>query len=433
MYGSTRTSIICLFLSFLFPESELSKNNEQSTCLDMKENNKINLAEAIFTVLSYCTLSPKSLGDALQSYMEKEHMWDFLRNISVSNCSESEPEVVKRLKSTLINSVIGTVKEAISLMHSWEATEKYGTYLLNKTVPESLLSTVPKEWNYIYKDVKTEESGKCFTRLAAQVLSIVISRLPSVIACLPSPVKYFFLISDKKIPAKFIESEKYGFLVKTLIIIICQIFEDGNITELLTGVILDRWSKEKLSLVCICLETIIGKKKKNPKQVIHKIIQSIEQENPNWIEKQLLKAKILSTECTITTAKDSRNSEEETIELELTEQKINMMALDICHKPGGSEYLRQIYHIIQLNEDYLNEHLSYEGTSEENPANIRPLRLILRSKEQPVFDPFQVHHWYYTNVLKKCAVNEWKWDWSDMLPSYLGQNRIIFGTLLAHR
>lgn len=79
----------------------------------------------------------------------------------VSSCSESEPEVVKCLKSTLINSVNGTVKEVISLMHSWEATEKYGTYLPNKTVPESLLSTVPKEWNYIYKDVKTEDSGKC--------------------------------------------------------------------------------------------------------------------------------------------------------------------------------------------------------------------------------------------------------------------------------
>ncbi|XP_013912946.1 PREDICTED: uncharacterized protein KIAA0825-like [Thamnophis sirtalis] len=414
-------------------KSELSTSNEQSTCLDMKENNDINLAEAIFTVLSYCTLSPKSLGDALQNYMEKEHMWDFLHNISVSSCSELEPEVVKCLKSTLINSVNGTVKEIISLMHSWEASEKYGTYLPNKTVPESLLSTVPKEWNYIYKDVKTEDSRKSFTRLAAQVLSIVISNLPSVIACLPSPIKYFFLVSDKKIPEKFIESEKYGFLVKTLIIIICQIFEDGNIIELLTGAILDRWSKEKLSLVCICLETIIGKKKKNPKQAIHKIIQSIEQEKPNWIEKQLLKAKKLSTECTIITAKDSRSSEEETIELELTEQKINMMALDICHKPGGSEYLRQIYHIIQLNEDYLNKQLSYEGNSEEDPANIRHLRLILRSKEHSVFDPFQVHHWYCTNVLKKCAVNEWKWDWSDMLPSYLGQNRITFGTLLAHR
>ncbi|KAK9408402.1 hypothetical protein NXF25_007176 [Crotalus adamanteus] len=320
----------CLLVKILLRsfKSELSKSNEQSTCLDRKENNEINLAEAIFTILSYCTLSPKSLGDALQNYMEKELMWDFLHNISVSSCSESEPEVIKCLKSTLINSVNGTIKEVISLMHSWEPTEKYGTYLPNKTVPESLLNIVPKEWNYIYKDVKTEKSRKCFTKLAAQ---------------------------------------------------------------------------------------------------------SIEQEKPNWIEKQLLKAKKLSTNCTITTTKDSRSLEEETIELELTEQKINMMALDICHKPGGSEYLRQIYHIIQLNEDYLNEQLSYEGTSEENPANIRPLHLMLRSKEQPVFDPLQVHHWYCTNVLKKCVINEWKWDWSDMLPSYMGQNRITFGTLLAHR
>lgn len=42
--------------------------------------------------------------------------------------------------------------------------------------------------------------------------------------------------------------------------------------------------------------------------------------------------------------------EEGDIALELTEQKINMMVLDICHKPGGSEYLRQIYHIMRLNE-----------------------------------------------------------------------------------
>lgn len=42
--------------------------------------------------------------------------------------------------------------------------------------------------------------------------------------------------------------------------------------------------------------------------------------------------------------------QEKGIASELTEQKIGMMVLDICHKPGGSEYLRQIYHIIQLNE-----------------------------------------------------------------------------------
>lgn len=35
---------------------------------------------------------------------------------------------------------------------------------------------------------------------------------------------------------------------------------------------------------------------------------------------------------------------------ELTEQKIGLMLLEVCHQPGGSAYLRQIYHIIRLNE-----------------------------------------------------------------------------------
>lgn len=51
-----------------------------------------------------------------------------------------------------------------------------------------------------------------------------------------------------------------------------------------------------------------------------------------------------------TTTEKSTALEEGDIALELTEQKINMMVLDICHKPGGSEYLRQIYHIMRLNE-----------------------------------------------------------------------------------
>lgn len=50
------------------------------------------------------------------------------------------------------------------------------------------------------------------------------------------------------------------------------------------------------------------------------------------------------------TTEKSTALEEGGTALELTEQKINMMVLDICHKPGGSEYLRQIYHIMRLNE-----------------------------------------------------------------------------------
>lgn len=135
---------------------------------------------------------------------------------------------------------------------------------------------------------------KGFTRLAAQAVSIVISKLPTVIACLPPPIKYFFFLSERKMPKTCFESKKAGLLAWILIVIICQIFEDGNITELLIGTTLDRWSKEKLSLVRVCLESIMGKKKSSPKQVTQKIIWSIEQQRPNWIENQLLKARKLS-------------------------------------------------------------------------------------------------------------------------------------------
>lgn len=46
-------------------------------------------------------------------------------------------------------------------MHSWEATENYGTYQHKQIVPESLLKTVPKEWNYTPREMKRKESGKC--------------------------------------------------------------------------------------------------------------------------------------------------------------------------------------------------------------------------------------------------------------------------------
>uniref|UniRef100_A0A8D0FAM7 KIAA0825 n=1 Tax=Strix occidentalis caurina TaxID=311401 RepID=A0A8D0FAM7_STROC len=396
----------CLLVKILLRSSKQINNKEPT------------LIEAIFTVLSYCTLSPKSLGIAFETYMEKEHLWNCLYNMSVSSCGESEPEVIRCLKLTLINSVKAIVKQIISLMHSWEATQNYGTYQHRQIVPESLLKTVPKEWNYTPPEMKRKESGKCFTRLAAQAVSIVISKLPTVIACLPPPIKYFFFLAERKMSRNFAELKKAGLLVWNLIVIICRILEDGNTAELLTGATLDRWSKEKLSLVRVCLESIMGKQKSGPKQVTQKVIQSIEQQRPNWIESQLLKARKLIEGATL---------EEGGIALGFTEQKINMMVLDICHKPGGSEYLRQIYHIIRLNEEYLKEQLSCENSSEDGATSSQCLPLTLKGREeQPVFNPFQVYR-------QSCStITEWNWDWSNLLPSYLGLNQMTFRVLLAH-
>ncbi|XP_031951133.1 uncharacterized protein KIAA0825 homolog isoform X5 [Corvus moneduloides] len=428
----------CLLVKILLRSSrnEALNCDEQSSLLE-QENNKIKnnntLIEAIFTVLSYCTLSPKSLGIAFESYMEKELLWNCLYNMTVSSFGESEPEVIRCLKLTLINSVKGVVKQIISLMHSWEARENYGTYQHKQIVPESLLKTVPKEWNYTPREMKRKEPGKCFTRLAAQAVSIVISKLPTVIACLPPPVKYFFFLAERRMSRNFAELKKAGLLVWNLIVIICRIFEDGNTAEFLTGATLDRWSKEKLSLVRVCLESIMGKQKSGPKQVTQKIIQSIEQQRPNWIESQLLKARKLSIDCASVTVKGA-TLEEGSIALGFTEHNINMMVLDICHKPGGSKYLRQIYHIIRLNEEYLKEQLSWENFSEDGVTSSQCLPLTLKDREeQPDFNPFQVYRQSCAKVFNQSAITEWNWNWSSLLPGYLGLNQMAFRVLLTHR
>ncbi|XP_034512392.1 uncharacterized protein KIAA0825 homolog isoform X4 [Ailuropoda melanoleuca] len=399
------------------------------------DNNLIqgsSLIEIIFKVLYHCNFSPQTFGNVFVSYMEDEQLWDFLYNIPVSTCMESEPEVIRCLRLALTNAVKDIVQQIIFVMSSGRNCE---TNLNKHSIPECLRESIPKEWNYIPKETKRKESSKGFTRLSAQAVSIVISKLPTVIACLPPPIKYFFFLSERKMSKNFVELKKASLLVWNLIVIICRIFEDGNTVELVTGASLDRWSKEKLGVICVCLEGIMGKQTSGPNQMTQKVIQSIEQEKPNWIESQLLKARKLSTKCAFMTIEKSTALEEGDSALELTEQKINMMVLEICHKPGGSEYLRQIYHIMRLNEEYLKEQLFSMNGSEEKPLPIRPLKTTLRSVEdQPsAFNPFQVYEAFSENMLDQSAITKWDWNWSNLLPNYLGLDKMTFSVLLKNR
>ncbi|KAG8504309.1 hypothetical protein J0S82_007566, partial [Galemys pyrenaicus] len=380
-------------------------------------NQGSSLIEAIFKVLYHCNFSPQTFGNVFVSYMEDEQLWDFLYNIPA--CMESELEVIRCLRLVLTDAIKDIVQNIISLMGSGRNCE---TNLSKYSIPERLCESIPKEWNYIPKEVKRKESSKGFTRLAAQAVSIVISKLPTVIACLPPPIKYFFFLSERKMSKNFVELKKAGLLVWNLIVIICRIFEDGNTVELLTGASLDRWSKEKLGLICVCLESIVGEQTRSPNQMTQKVIQSIEQQKPNWIECQFA----------FMTMEKSTASEEGDIALELTEQKINMMVLDICHKPGGSEYLRQIYHIMRLNEEYLKEQLFSMNGSEGKLLPIRPLNMTLRSVEnQPSsFNPFHVYRVFSENMLDQSAITKWNWNWSNLLPNYLGLDKMTFSVLL---
>ncbi|XP_071468506.1 uncharacterized protein KIAA0825 homolog isoform X2 [Marmota flaviventris] len=394
-------------------------------------NQGFSLTEAIFKVLYHCNFSPQTFGNVFVNYMEEEQLWDFLNYIPASVCMESEPEVIRCLRLALIDAVKDIVQKVISMMNCEKNCE---TNLSKHSIPDGLLESIPKEWSYTPKETKKKDSSKGFTRLAAQAVSIVISKLPTVIACLPPPIKYFFFLSERKMSKNFVELKIAGLLVWNLIVLIRRIFKDGNAVKLLTGASLDRWSKEKLGLICVCLGSIIGEQS-SPNQMTQKVIQSIEQQKPKWIEHQLLKARKLSTECAFMTMEKSTVLEEGDTALELTEQKINMMVLDVCHKPGGSEYLRQIYHIMRLNEEYLKEHLFSMNGSEEKPLPIRPLKMTLRSVEaQPsVFNPFHVHKVFSENMLDQSVITKWNWNWSNLLPNYLGLDKMTFSVLLKNR
>lgn len=68
---------------FVYFEGNQALNcGEQSSLLEQENDKEPTLIETIFTVLSYCTLSPKSLGIAFESYMEKELLWNCLYNMT---------------------------------------------------------------------------------------------------------------------------------------------------------------------------------------------------------------------------------------------------------------------------------------------------------------------------------------------------------------
>lgn len=62
--------------------NEVLNRDEQSSLLEQMNNKDTTLVETIFTILSYCTLSPKSLGIAFETYMEKEQLWTCLYNMT---------------------------------------------------------------------------------------------------------------------------------------------------------------------------------------------------------------------------------------------------------------------------------------------------------------------------------------------------------------
>ncbi|KAM4051943.1 uncharacterized protein KIAA0825 homolog isoform 2-T5 [Anomaloglossus baeobatrachus] len=397
--------------------------------LEDEDGKDINAAETILWVFSHCSMYLHSFTALLESYMDQEQLWDSLCNQTVKM---SRNTVLRYLRRTLIRSVRGLVNQVTSFISSNEPVNHSVSSSHIHNFPDVLLKALPEKWNFT-NPKETKKVQKNVTRLTAEAVSIVISKLPSVIACLPPPIKYFYTFSERKLSEQYSVCKDTGIVLWNLIGIICHILEDGNAIEQITGTTLSRWSNERLATVCRCLEKTIELKAMDPRDDTQSVLEDVERHRPKWIEDQLRKAKVLSSVSDFAMQEDSSVLNDQGSRLDLTEQKINMMVLDICHKPGGSEYLRQIHHIIQLNEEYLHEVLLCE-LSEKNKTSSKTFQLSFTTEDQlSTFNPLEKFLLPGVNVPSESTAMEESCDWSKLLPYCLGVNAVSLGELLLHR
>ncbi|XP_051786143.1 uncharacterized protein KIAA0825 homolog isoform X1 [Erpetoichthys calabaricus] len=420
----------CLVLRKLLNNSDFLITEGESDPANNFQDQTL-LMEAIFMLLISPYLPPKFLCVVIEEYFDKKKLWESFSDLS--DVSQPELEVMSCLRMAVIRPITTVVNKLISMVHAWQDCENHGIYQHKQMVPEYLLSRIPKEWNYVPWEIKRKESGKSFKKLVAEAIVFIISNMPCLVSSLPAAVRYLFYVAEKRLSKISKHFNFYGLLVHNIVALHCHMLEDGNRTEQFTGATLDRWSKEKLALVSDCLQSIVGQLKESPKPVVLKIIQYIETQRPKWIESQLQKAKMLCGESAFE-SNESCVSHEESTALELTEQKIGMIVLDICHKPGGSEYLRQIYHIIQLNEEFVKAQLSAIEDSKVKPPQ-RHLKISLKDSDLQLtaFNPLKEFSHIGSDKFDQPAITEWDWEWPKLLPSYLGLSQVTLRALLANR
>uniref|UniRef100_A0A668TTM9 KIAA0825 n=1 Tax=Oreochromis aureus TaxID=47969 RepID=A0A668TTM9_OREAU len=249
------------------------------------------------------------------------------------------PVVVSCVRDIVTKSTNSLLLHLVSMVLGWQATEEPGAALFKHTVPENVLAKIPKDWNYTPLDVKGKDTvAKSMHRLTIQALSFIFTNLPMAVASLPLPIRFLFQVAEKHLSQHARQLRLVGLLIWALLGCLIQGLEDPDTLEQISGLALDRSAKDRLSLLAECVQGV-------PKPSVHKVIQALEEKRPKWTQLQLQKARKLCSDSVF-----EQGSERGLAAAELTEQKIGLMLLEVCHKAGGSSYLRQIYHIIQGNE-----------------------------------------------------------------------------------
>ncbi|XP_077417736.1 uncharacterized protein KIAA0825 homolog isoform X1 [Vanacampus margaritifer] len=383
---------------------------------------------ALFNICTCLNDIPKALTQVFQPYLERLHVWEHL--YTLAETTQKVPVAVDCIRLIITKSTNILLTHLVTMVTEWQATEEPSGASLVKVVPESVLAKVPKSWNYIPVDARGRESGKgdssskTVTSLAIQAMSFIFTNLPLVVASLPLPVRYLFQAAEKHLSQYARQLRSMGLLLWSLFNCLIHSLGDPHSLEDIGALALNCQAKDRLALLAECLQASMGIQQKGvPKPTVHKVLQALEEKRPKWMNMQLQKARKLCINSV-------QGKESAMAAAELTEQKMGLMLLEVCHKAGGSDYLRHIHHIIQGNEDLLMSKLSGELLCDP-PCVVRfDVSDRLRVTK---FNPLEQFDRIGKKKMNQVAMVEWAWEWPRLLPMYQDMCPITFKTLLANR
>ncbi|XP_077456316.1 uncharacterized protein KIAA0825 homolog isoform X1 [Stigmatopora argus] len=370
---------------------------------------------ALFNIFACLNDIPDALTRLLEPYLESVHVWEHL--YTLAETKEEVPIVVELIRVIVTKSTNTIVTHLVTMVTDWQASE--GT----RCVPESILTKVPKSWNYtpVEAEASSTASHKTVISLAIQAVSFIFTHLPLVVASLPLSIRYLFQVAEKHLSQHDRQLRSMGLLLWSLFNCLIHSLRHPCTLEEISGLALNRQAKDRLVLLAECLQASIGIKQKGvPKAIVHKVLQALEEKRPKWTNIQLQKARKLCKNSMLGAA------------AELTEQKMGLMLLEVCHKAGGSNYLRHIHHIIQGNENLLMS--KFSGNADLPCASPFLVSFdVSKCVRTSKFNPLDQFDRLGKKKLNQSTLIEWTWDWQRLLPSYRNMCKVTFQTLLANR
>ncbi|XP_060927572.1 uncharacterized protein KIAA0825 homolog [Limanda limanda] len=387
-----------------------------------------NFIVTMFNLFSCLNNFPEALTQAIQPYLERAHLWEHL--YTLADMTPTAPVVISCIRSIITKSTNSLLAHLVSMVMGWQATEEQSGASLKPNIPGSVLAKIPKEWNYTPLETRGKEtSTKTVTSLAIQAMSFIFTNLPMAVASVPLPIRFLFQVAEKHLTQHARQLRSAGLLLWALLGCLIQGLENPDTNGQISGLAVDHGAKDFLSVLAECLQAAMDVQQKGvPKPTVLKVLQALEEKRPNWINMQLQKARKLCSDSVF-----ERERESGVAAAELTEQKIGLMLLEVCHKAGGSDYLRQIYHIIQGNEELLSKLCGGSDSPNDPPALVNFVLGSESPADEASFNPLHQFDHIGQKKLDQSAVVDWAWDWPRLLPAYQGMSPVTFKTLLANR